>query len=220
MSPRKVFESELALLHANLEEMGQLVENGLDQLFDAQAKQDKEMLETLRKNDRIVNDMERQIESKCLSLITKQQPVARDLRTISAAMKVVTDLERAGDQISDVAELLLRLNMVALEQYSSSFPQMIKETQEILHLAVDAFINRDLEGSRNAVSADDSIDDLFNKVKEDIISDVRENLITPDECADSIMIAKYLEKIADYAVNIGEWGIFQKTGNIEDVRIL
>lgn len=220
MSPRKVFESELALLHANLEEMGRLVENGLDQLFDAQAKQDKEMLETLRKNDRIVNDMERQIESKCLSLITKQQPVARDLRTISAAMKVVTDLERAGDQISDVAELLLRLNMVALEQYSSSFPQMIKETQEILHLAVDAFINRDLEGSRNAVSADDSIDDLFNKVKEDIISDVRENLITPDECADSIMIAKYLEKIADYAVNIGEWGIFQKTGNIEDVRIL
>lgn len=220
MSPRKVFESELALLHANLEEMGRLVENGLDQLFDAQAKQDKEMLETLRKNDRIVNDMERQIESKCLSLITKQQPVARDLRTISAAMKVVTDLERAGDQISDVAELLLRLNMVALEQYSSYFPQMIKETQEILHLAVDAFINRDLEGSRNAVSADDSIDDLFNKVKEDIISDVRENLITPDECADSIMIAKYLEKIADYAVNIGEWGIFQKTGNIEDVRIL
>lgn len=220
MSPRTVFESELALLHENLEEMGLLVENSLDQLFAAQENQDKETMETLQKNDRIVNDMERQIESKCLTLITKQQPVARDLRIISAALKVVTDLERAGDQVADVAELFLRLNMVELKHYSKYFPQMIKETQEILHLAVDAFINRDLEASQKAVWADDSIDELFNKVKEDVISDVRNSLITPDECADSIMIAKYLEKIADYAVNIGEWGIFQETGDIEDIRIL
>ena len=101
MSPRTNFENELALLHENLEEMGMLIEKNLDQLFEAYQRKDKETLETLRGNDRIVNDMERHIESKCLTLITKQQPVAGDLRFISAALKVVTDIERAGNQRSE-----------------------------------------------------------------------------------------------------------------------
>lgn len=220
MSPRTNFENELALLHENLEEMGVLVEQNLDQLFDAQENKDRETLETLRKNDRIVNDMERHIESKCLTLITKQQPVARDLRFISAALKVVTDIERAGDQIADIAELLLRLNMTDLDKYSAHFEQMIKETRDMMHMAVDAFITRNLEISQKVIKDDDIVDDLFNQVKEDVIADVKENKVSADECVDTLMVAKHLEKIADYAVNIGEWGVFQNTGDIEDIRLL
>ncbi|MBP3458056.1 MAG: phosphate signaling complex protein PhoU [Lachnospiraceae bacterium] len=220
MSPRTNFENELSLLHENLEEMGMLVEQNLDQLFDAQESKDRETLETLRKNDRIVNDMERHIESKCLTLITKQQPVARDLRFISAALKVVTDIERAGDQIADIAELLLRLNMADLNKYSVHFEQMVKETRDMMHRAVDAFITRNLEVSQRVIKDDDMVDDLFNQVKDDVIADVKENKVSADECVDTLMIAKHLEKIADYAVNIGEWGVFQNTGDIEDIRIL
>lgn len=220
MSPRTLFESELAKLHDNLEEMGLLVENNYDQLFQALNEEDSETMESLKKNDRIVNDMERHIESKCLTLITKQQPVARDLRVISAALKVVTDLERASDQIADLAELFIRLGLEDLAKYSSHFQPMWKETQKIMHAAVDAFINRDYEGCKNVIDMDDAVDDLFNFVKEDIIAAVKRNQITIDECVDTLMVAKYLEKIADHAVNIGEWGVFQETGDIEDVRLL
>lgn len=220
MSPRTNFENELTLLHENLEEMGILVEKNLDQLFNAYENKDRETLETLRRNDRIVNDMERHIESQCLTLITKQQPVARDLRFISAALKVVTDIERAGDQIADIAELFLRLEMDDLSKYSVHFGEMIKEIRAMINDSVDAFINKNIENSQRVIDNDDIVDDLFNRVKDDVIADVKENRITADECADTLMIAKHLEKIADYAVNIGEWGIFQETGDIEDIRIL
>ncbi|MGN0131825.1 MAG: phosphate signaling complex protein PhoU [Lachnospiraceae bacterium] len=220
MSPRTNFENELTLLHENLEEMGILVEKNLDQLFNAYENKDRETLETLRRNDRIVNDMERHIESQCLTLITKQQPVARDLRFISAALKVVTDIERAGDQIADIAELFLRLEMDDLSKYSVHFGEMIKEIRAMINDSVDAFINKNIENSQRVIDNDDIVDDLFNRVKDDVITDVKENRITADECADTLMIAKHLEKIADYAVNIGEWGIFQETGDIEDIRIL
>lgn len=220
MSPRTNFENELTLLHENLEEMGMLIEKNLDQLFEAYEENDRETLETLRGNDRIVNDMERHIESKCLTLITKQQPVARDLRFISAALKVVTDIERAGDQISDVAELFLRLETNDLNQYSVHFGEMIKETRSMINNSIDAFISKNIENSQKVIDNDDIVDDLFNKVKDDVIADVKESKITADECVDTLMVAKHLEKIADYAVNIGEWGIFQETGDIEDIRVL
>lgn len=220
MSPRTNFENELTLLHENLEEMGMLIEKNLDQLFEAYEENDRETLETLRGNDRIVNDMERHIESKCLTLITKQQPVARDLRFISAALKVVTDIERAGDQISDVAELFLRLETNDLNRYSVHFGEMIKETRSMINNSIDAFISKNIENSQKVIDNDDIVDDLFNKVKDDVIADVKENKITADECVDTLMVAKHLEKIADYAVNIGEWGIFQETGDIEDIRVL
>ena len=86
--------------------------------------------------------------------------------------------------------------------------------------SVDAFIGKNIEASKRVIDNDDVVDDLFNRIKEDVIADVKENRISADECADTLMIAKHLEKIADYAVNIGEWGIFQETGNIEDIRIL
>lgn len=213
MSPRINYENELMILHDNLEEMGHMVEKNLQQLFRTLECRERENLEEVRGNDHLINNMERNIESKCLSLITKQQPVAGDLRVISATLKVVTDMERAGDQIVDIADLLLRMDSMDLAKYSHYFNDMVHETCKMVNEAVDAFISCNREACKKVIDADDVVDELFNKVKEDVISKVKENKISADECVDALMIAKHLEKISDHAVNVGEWGIFQETGN-------
>lgn len=219
MSPRTIFEQELSILKNDIEEMGQEIEKSYDRLFDAITEKDAETIEELMRNDRRVNDMERKIESRCLSLITKQQPVARDLRMISASLKVVTDLERVGDHVADIADLVLRLNFVDFNTYSSHLNLMIEETKKIIHDAVDAFINRDEETAKEFYKRDDVIDDLFNKVKEDIVCCLKAENKNVDECVDILMIVKYLEKIGDHAVNISEWEVFRETGTMKEFRL-
>lgn len=220
MSPRTTFDFELNALKQSVTEMGTRVENAYDNLFQALSEKDQETVETILKCDRIVNDMERGIEARCLSLITRQQPVARDLRMVSAALKVVTDIERIGNHISDMAELFLRLNMPDMKLFSEFLPVMFEETRKMVHNAVDAFVNRRIEDARQVILYDDKVDDLFNRVKEDLIELLKEEKQHPDDCVDILMITKYLEKIGDHAVNIGEWEIFQETGTIEDAILL
>lgn len=220
MSPRTTFDFELSVLKQSVTEMGTRVENAYDNMFQALAQKDTEAMETILKCDRIVNDMERGIEARCLSLITRQQPVARDLRMVTASLKVVTDIERIGDHISDMAELFLRLNMPELSDFSKSLPVMVDETKKMVHDAVDAFVNRRMEDAKQVIQDDDRVDALFNEVKEDLIVLLTDKKKLPDDCVDILMITKYLEKIGDHAVNIGEWEIFQETGSIEDKIIL
>ena len=220
MSPRTTFDFELSVLKQSVTEMGTRVENAYDNMFQALAQKDSETMETILKCDRIVNDMERGIEARCLSLITRQQPVARDLRMVTASLKVVTDIERIGDHISDMAELFLRLNMPELSDFSKSLPVMVDETKKMVHDAVDAFVNRRMEDAKQVIQDDDRVDALFNEVKEDLIVHLTDKKKLPDDCVDILMITKYLEKIGDHAVNIGEWEIFQETGSIEDKIIL
>lgn len=220
MSPRPTFELELKQLHEDVREMGMIVENTYDELFEAVMNQDEEMLERIMKSDRMINDMQRNIEASCLTLITKQQPVARDLRLVTAALKVVTDIERIGDHCADIAELMLRLEMADLTKYSLHLPKMIEETKKLEHAAVDAFVNRDLVAAKQVILDDDIVDELFNKVKIDIVEHIKAGTVGADECVDVLMFAKYLEKIGDHAVNIGEWEDFQENGTIDDVRIL
>lgn len=220
MSPRPTFEQELKQLHEDVREMGMTVERTYDELFYAVKQQNDEMLERIMKSDRIINDMQRSIEASCLTLITKQQPVARDLRLVTAALKVVTDIERIGDHCADIAELMLRIEMADMTKYSQHLPKMIEETKKLEHAAVDAFVNRNLAVAKQAVLDDDIVDDLFNKVKLDLVEHIKAGSIDADECVDVLMIAKYLEKIGDHAVNIGEWEDFQENGTIDDVRIL
>lgn len=220
MSPRALFEKQLSQLHKDVEEMGLAVEKNYDALFDALADKNEDDIVLIMRNDRIINDMQRGIEATCLSLITKQQPVARDLRLVTASLKVVTDIERIGDHCSDMAELLIRLEMKDLCNYSSHIKEMIEETKKLEHAAVDAFVNRDVSAAQKVINGDDVVDDLFNKVKEDLVEHLRKETANADECIDVLMIAKYLEKIGDHAVNIGEWEIFQETGTIADVRLL
>lgn len=220
MTPRITFEHELEELKTNLEEMGQHVESIYDRLFLAIGAGDKNAIRNIMKDDRVINDMEKHIEARCLTLITKQQPVARDLRVVSAALKVVTDLERVGDQVTDIAEITLRFDDSDVFRYSVHLATMADATKEQLHQAVEAFINRDMESATELIAGDDVIDDLFNKVKSDVIDYLRTGKWPADECIDLLMIAKYLEKIGDHAVNIADWECFQETGNIHNTRLL
>lgn len=219
MSPRLLFEEELEELKRSVSDMGEQIEKVYDRLFEVLKERDREALEAIVTNDRVINDMQRSIEAKCLTLLTKQQPVARDLRTVSAALKVVTDIERVGDHVSDMAELFLRLDMQNVEDFSASLPQMIEAAKRSVGEAIEAFVDMNMEAAKDVIAFDDVIDDLFNKVKEELIGDLRSEKKDPDDCVDVLMIAKYLEKIGDHAVNIGEWAIFRETGDIDDVRI-
>lgn len=219
MSPRLLFEEELEELKRSVSDMGEQIEKVYDRLFEVLKERDREALEAIVTNDRVINDMQRSIEAKCLTLLTKQQPVARDLRTVSAALKVVTDIERVGDHVSDMAELFLRLDMQKVEDFSASLPQMIEAAKRSVGEAIEAFVDMSMEAAKDVIAFDDVIDDLFNKVKEELIGDLRSGKKDPDDCVDVLMIAKYLEKIGDHAVNIGEWAIFRETGDIDDVRI-
>lgn len=212
MSPRTVYELQLKKLSQSLEIMGSQVECVYDSLFDSMKNGDEEAIERIIRNDRVVKDMEREIESQCLTLITRQQPVAGDLHRISAAIKVVTDLERVGDHVVDMAELIQRQNLTDLGSFSVHFDHMIQETRSLLRQSIDAYIDSDLEEAKKTIDGDDVIDDLFNQVKEDLIEHLKKESKDGDACVDVLMIAKYLEKIGDHAVNIGEWAIFKETG--------
>ena len=220
MTPRITFEHALEDLKLSLEEMGQHVETIYERLFLAIGAGDKDAIQSIMKEERIVCDMEKSIEARCLSLITRQQPVARDLRVISASLKSVTDLQRAGVHVSDIGELALRFANADIFKYSTHLAVMADATREQLHAAMDCFIDRDMEAAKEVIEGDDLIDDLFNKVKEDVIRFLRSGEFLADECIDIMMSAKYLEKIGDHATNIAEWECFQETGDIQDTRLL
>ena len=220
MTMRTIYLEELTGLRKSLAEMGEAVEASFDMLLTAVDSKDEELKMQIIRGDRMINDMERSIESKCLSLITRQQPIAGDLRMISAALKVVTDIERIGDQTADIAELLLRLKGCDLDTYSRHITGMLQVAKEIVHDAVDAFVSRDRKAADEVIRHDDVVDSLFAKVKDDLVFMLQEGVDNIDACVDVLMIAKYLERIGDHAVNIAEWEIFQESGAIQDIRLM
>lgn len=221
MAPRIVFEQELKVLKEKVMAMGKYAESSYNSLVEAVEGQDNKMLETLLDNDRQIIDMQRSIEAKCLILITTQQPVAGDLRTISAALKVVTDIERVGDHVSDMAELFLRMEQgYSISEQEPKIISMMKEASAMLSMAVSAFVEMDVVKAQEVIDRDDIVDDYFNQVKEEMMESIRTQNPDADKVVDLLMIAKYLEKVGDHAVNIGEWTIFQVTGEMEQVRIM
>ena len=220
MAPRKLFHQELEELRQDILQMAEWIEDGYVCLFETLAKKDGETMRRFVRHDRVIGDMQRNIESRCLSLLTRQTPVARDLRTVSAALKIVTDLERCGNHLSDMAEFFTRMGMPDLNEYSETFGMMIEETKKLLKKAVGSFINREPELGREVVDGDDLIDDCFNKIKDDLVLALKSGNKDADGCVDALMVAKYLEKIGDHAVNIGQWEMFQDTGVIDEIRLL
>lgn len=220
MTLRINYERELELLNQDLREMTRLVENAIEQTFIAFEDQNIPMAEEVIKGDRTINDMERAIESRCLSLILRQQPVANDLRVVSTALKIVTDLERIGDHASDIAELILRIEGEHIYHVVRHLPAMASESQKMLHDAIEAFTSQDVETAKTIMDRDDIVDNLFNQVKDDVIQLLKVTPDQSDKCIDFLMIAKYLERIGDHAVNICEWTVFCKTGTLKNIRIL
>lgn len=221
MSVRMNFEHELETLRENMDAMGKEIQQAFADLLSAIAVNDREELDKIQKNDRKINEMERKIEAECLLLLTRQQPVlASDLRIVSSVMKAVGDMERIGDHAADIADMAVRLNGISYKEYAPSMPEMLEETRKILCDGVELFMARDKEQAKEFYKRDDKIDDLFNQVKEELVACLKEGKKDTDACVDLLMVAKYLERIGDHAVNISEWEVFKETGSIKNERIL
>lgn len=221
MTPRVVFEQELEQLKVAVTDMSERAEISYDKLVLAVNGDDRGTLEQLLHVDHAMTDMQRNIEARCLRLLTKQQPVARDLRTVSAALKVVTDIQRVGDHVTDMAELFLRMPQpLELQRWQPLIGSMMQETREMLHGAVECFVNSDRQQAQEVIDHDDVVDEAFNRMKEEMMEAIRSGDVDADKSVDMLMIAKYLEKIGDHAVNIGKWAIFQITGDVGPYRLL
>lgn len=220
MTMRVSFEQELKQLNEDLIEMGRNVADSIQQTMKAFESNDRALAMKIIQNDRAINDMERSIESQCLSLMLRQQPVAKDLRHISMALKVVTDLERIGDHAADIAELVLHLDDKKSETMIQILPNMVESIQEMLQSAIEAFIKKDILLAKKVEKQDDIIDDYFNQAKNEIVQMLRTVQGNEDKMVDLLMIAKYLERIGDHAVNVCEWTEFHDTGEVKNHRIL
>ena len=220
MTARLSFEHELQLLRENLIEMGHLIEEAIEKTLRAFETQDEALANEIIQGDRNINDIEKTIEARCLSIILKQQPVARDLRIVTTALKVVTDMERIGDHAADIAELIIREKRELVFNLVKHIPEMGLVAKSMVHDAVHAFTTINIEEAREIINRDDVVDDLFDQVKEEVATLLRNSNENVDQCVDILMIAKYFERIGDHAVNICEWTEFHETGSVNNIRIL
>ena len=212
---RRVFDEQLDKLNIDLTKMGHLVEVSIENMIDAFKHHDKALAKEIIENDRLINDMERSIESRAFSLILRQQPIASDLRNVTSALKIVTDLERIGDQAADIAEIIYHAYRTV-----EHIPTMAKKAKIMVHEAIDAFIKKNLTTAQMVKDMDDEIDSLFEEVKQEVIEILKENSEKVDYCIDFLMIAKYLERVGDHAVNICEWLEFNQTGTVNQHRLI
>ena len=208
---RSRFDEQLAILNRELIEMGALCEEAIALAAKALTDKDKTMAAKVAAMDAEIDQKERNIESMCLKLLLQQQPVARDLRQISAALKMITDMERIGDQAEDISGIVITLggryaeNSALLKGMAESAIQMVTES-------VDAYVKRDTALAHKVIEMDDIVDDYFDQVKAELISKIAGEPADGEYALDLLMIAKYLERIGDHAVNIAGWVIFSVTG--------
>ena len=212
MSIRKIFEEELAELKTQLVEMCRLTEQMISDAIAALVNKDRELGKSIGEADKRVDEYEMAIEKKCMRILLKQQPVAKDFREVSTALKMITDIERFGDQAADIGELV----------YSMPGEKYIKElthTKAMGNLAikmvresVNSFINNDAKLADEVIALDDKMDELFDTVKTELIELIKKDGNNGDQGIELMMVAKYLERIGDHAVNVAEWTKYNETG--------
>ena len=208
---RSRFDEQLALLNKEMIEMGALCEEVIALASKALTEADPELAKKVAPLDAEIDRKERNIESLCLKLLLQQQPVARDLRQISAALKMITDMERIGDQAEDIAEIVQFMNGRRSE-HDGLLQQMARASIMMVTNSVDAFVKRDTHLAAQVVRADDTVDRYFDEVKQNLIGKISENPADGAYFLDCLMIAKYFERIGDHAVNIAQWVDFSVTG--------
>ncbi|MDR2933007.1 MAG: phosphate signaling complex protein PhoU [Oscillospiraceae bacterium] len=209
---RSTFDKQLQTLNTQLIEMGMLVETAIAASVEALKKQDVQLAKKAIASDAEVDQKEKDIETLCLKLLLQQQPVAKDLRLISAALKMITDMERIGDQAADIAEISIYLSGQPAVKKLEHIPQMAEATAKMVTESIDAFVKKDLALARQVIDYDDIVDALFDAIKSDLIELIGADSANGGRAIDLIMIAKYLERIGDHAVNIAEWVVFSITG--------
>lgn len=209
------FDEQLDQLNKEIINMGSLIEQAIGMAVEALIKQDVDKAQKAMEFDEEVDHQEKVIETLCLKLLLQQQPVAKDLRVISAALKMITDMERIGDHASDISDLAIQLSGLPHIEQLTHIEQMAKETMVMLIQGLEAYVERNYEKAEEVIAHDDIIDDLFAKVKQELIDIIQKNSDCAGQAADLLMVAKYFERIGDHATNIAEWVIFSITGKHE-----
>lgn len=216
---RNRFDRQLLELNNELIQMGSLIEQAIEMGISALVNQDVEKAKRAIEFDTEIDEQEKMVESLCMKLLLQQQPVAKDLRLISAALKMITDMERIGDHAADISEMTILMAdsaYVRSEINIDLVESMAKETTDMVIKSVDAFVNKDLELARCVIDQDDVVDDLFAEFKKQLIDKIGENVQNGEQATDMLLVAKYFERIGDHATNIAEWVIYSLTGEHVD----
>ncbi|MEL7648225.1 MAG: phosphate signaling complex protein PhoU [Sedimentibacter sp.] len=209
---RNKFDNELENLNLELIKMGGMIEDSIELSARALIEQNLDLVAKVNELEIEIDEMEKTIESHCLKLLLQQQPVASDLRIISTALKMITDMERIGDNAEDIAEIARFMVNQKFIKDLVHIPQMADATISMVTRSVDAFVNKDKKLAEEVCADDDIVDNLFRVVKKELIEKIQENTENGEQAIDLLMIAKYLERIGDHAENIAEWVIFSITG--------
>ncbi len=214
---RENFEKELKNLHLEIETMGNMVIKVIDNSVIALTKKNTDLAKKIIAEDIDINNMEKKIESHCLNIILRENPVASDLRFISSVLKIITDLERIADQGADIAEISLYLSDEDFITPIVKIPQMANIAQDMVRKSLEAFINGDLSLATEVIEMDNRVDELFHCLKNHLIELIIENPKNGTQALDILMIGKYLERIGDHAENISEWVIYFLTGKVPNI---
>lgn len=209
------FDEQLEQLNKEIINMGSLVEQAIGMAIEALIKQDVKKAHEAMESDEEIDAKEKTIENLCLRLLLQQQPVARDLRVISAALKMITDMERIGDHATDISELAIVLSDLPHIEQLTHIERMAKETMVMLIQGLEAYVERNYDKAEEVIAHDDIIDNLFIEVKQELIDIIQKDSNCANQAADLLMVAKYFERIGDHATNIAEWAIFSITGKHE-----
>ncbi|MGE4283651.1 MAG: phosphate signaling complex protein PhoU [Clostridia bacterium] len=218
MVTRHYFDLELESLHQDIIEMGAKVEDSIDKAIIAFKEQNVELARKVFKDDDIIDEYEHKIERKCINMIARQQPLAKDLRTISTALKIITDMERIADHAADICEFTIKM---ANEKYIKpiiDIPKMAKLAMIMVKNAIDAYVRQDVELAKKVCADDDEVDDYFVMLVDELRDLIRDNPDTVYQATNFILVVKYLERIGDHATNIGEWVIYNVTGVHTDMN--
>lgn len=208
---RNKFDEQLDLLKTQMIQMGALCEEAIASATKALINGDMELAKKVITTDEDIDHKEKEIESICLKLLFQYQPVARDLRQISSALKMITDMERIGDQAADISEIIMLANIKAANN-TSHIADMAKATIKMVTDSIDAYVQQNLKLAKAVIDYDDVVDNLFNDVKADMIRLINEDTENGEFAIDLMMISKYFERIGDHATNIAEWVVFSITG--------
>ena len=210
---RNKFDRQLQILEEQLIHMGELCESAIANATKALSDGSIEQAKAVINADAEIDEMEKDIEKLCLKLLLQQQPVAKDLRQISAALKMITDMERIGDHAADISEMTILMAGTPYIRNIEHLQTMAKEAMVMLVKSIEAYVEKDLAKAEKVIESDDVIDDLFDQIKAELIDAIHQNPENGEQAADLLMVSKYLERIGDHATNIAEWVIFSITGN-------
>ncbi len=210
---RHSFDKELEQLQDLMVKMAGLVEESIEDSIVALKKQDIELARKVYESDDNVDDLESKIERICINLIARQQPLAKDLRTISTALKIITDMERIADHAADIAELTIRMADLKYIKPIIDIPVMAELAKKMVIRSIDSYIKQDIDLAKEVCDSDDEVDDMFSRIVLELINIMKNNPETVEQATDLMFIVKYLERIGDHATNIAEWVVFNVTGS-------